>query len=304
MIVTITAGIAIALASPQGTDTTFAVQQGARLDLQNYAGEIVVETWARREVRIEADHSRRDGVVVEQDDGAVVVRPALWRDGEFDIDAEGGRITWNAWSGARTPSMMDLTVTVPEGMALEIGGPFTDVTVTGPVGETVVSVNEGDVTLTAIRGPLTVRAVEGEIEVEDVRGRMRLYAIDGGIYVANASGDIVAETTDGDIVLEGVTATNVEATSVDGDLVFAGALAPQGLYSFATHDGDVTLRIPASASARVMVATYDGEVSSDFTLNVPEGLTGRRARFTLGAGDAQLEIEAFDGDIEILHLEP
>ena len=139
---------------------------------------------------------------------------------------------------------------------------------------------------------------------EDVQGRMRLYAIDGGISVVNASGDIVAETTDGDIELEGITATNVEATSVDGDLRFAGALAAQGLYSFATHDGDVTLMLPRDAGARVMVATYDGELMSDFPLDLPEDFSGRRARFTIGAGGAQVEVEAFDGDIEILYLEP
>jgi DUF4097 and DUF4098 domain-containing protein YvlB len=133
---------------------------------------------------------------------------------------------------------------------------------------------------------------------------MRLYAIDGGIYVENASGDIVAETTDGDVRLADIVSSSVEATSVDGDLWFAGALAPQGLYSFATHDGDVTLMLPRDAGARVMVATYDGEVMSDFPLEISGEVAGRRTRFTIGAGGAQLEVEAFDGDIEILYLEP
>jgi hypothetical protein len=304
MLLTLAAGAAIAMAAPQGTDTTFAVSAGARLDLQNYAGEIVIETWARPEIRIEADHGRRDGLFVEQGDGAVHVRPALWKDGDFDIDIEEGESYGVSWGGPRSPSLVDFTITVPEGMMLDVGGPFTDVTITGPVGETVVNVNEGDVTVSAIQGPLTVRCVEGDVTATDVQGRMRLYVIDGGINVENASGDIVAETTDGDVQLERVTSSNVEATSVDGDLWFSGALAAQGLYAFATHDGDVTLMLPRDASARVMVATYDGEVMSDFTLDLPEDFSGRRARFTLGAGGAQLEVEAFDGDIEILYLEP
>jgi hypothetical protein len=276
---------------------------GARLELRNYAGEVSIETWTRNEIRIEADHSRRDGLVVEQEDGVIHVRPALWKDGQFDIEIEDGQLNWS-WGGARTPSLVDFGITVPEGMALDVGGPFTDISVVGPVGETIVSVNEGDVTVNAIQGPLTVRSVEGDVTATDVQGRMRFYAIDGEIFVENASGDIVAETTDGDVRLERITSTNVEATSVDGDLWFSGALAAQGLYSFATHDGDVTLMLPRNTSARVMVATYEGEVTSDFSMELPEDFAGHRARFTLGAGGAQLEIEAFDGDIEILYLEP
>jgi hypothetical protein len=304
MLLTLAAGAAIALAAPQETDTTFAVPTGIRLDVQNYAGEIIIETWARQEVRIEADHGRRDGLMVQEGDGVVTVRPALWSDGDFDVDIEDGELNWNSWGGSRTPSLVEFVVTVPEGTPLEVGGPFTDVSITGPVGETVVSVNEGEVTVSAIRGPLTVRCVEGEVIAEDVQGRMRLYAIDGGIYVDNASGEIVAETTEGDVHLERITSSSVEATSVDGDLWFEGALAAQGLYSFATHDGDVTLVLPRDAGARVMIATYDGEVVSDFPLEIPENFSGRRARFTLGAGGAQLEVESFDGDIELLYLEP
>jgi hypothetical protein len=304
MLLTLAAGAAVALAAPQGTDTTFAVSAGMRLDVQNYAGEIVIETWALREVRIEADHGRRDGVVVTAEDGAVAVRPALWSDGDFDIEIEDGRLNWNSWSGARTPSLMEFRITVPEGMALDVGGPFTDVRITGPVGETVVSVNEGDVSVRAIRGPLTVRCVEGDVTATDVQGRMRLYAIDGEIAVESVSGDIVAETTDGDVRLADIVSSSVEATSVDGDLWFSGALAPQGLYAFATHDGDVTLMLPRDAGARMMVATYDGELVSDFPLEIAGEVAGRRARFTLGAGGAQVEVEAFDGDIEILYLEP
>jgi translation initiation factor IF-1 len=305
MLLTIAAGATIALAIPQGTDTTFAVAANARLDLKNYAGEIVIETWTRSEVRIVADHSRRESVAVEQQDGIVRVRPSSWKggDADFEIAIENGHVQWNTWSGARSPSMVEFTVTVPEGMPLDVGGPFTDVTITGPVGETAVQSNEGDVTVTAVRGPLTVRCVEGDVNITDVQGRMRIHAIDGDVWIENASGDIVAETTDGDIHLIGITSSNVEATSVDGDLQFAGPLAAQGLYTFATHDGDVTVMLPRDAGARVMVATYDGDVTSDFALDMPEDFAGRRARFTLGNGGAQLEIEAFDGDIEILYLE-
>jgi hypothetical protein len=51
------------------------------------------------------------------------------------------------------------------------------------------------------------------------------------------------------------------------------------------------------------MATYDGEFSTDFEVTLPERLRGRHFSFTLGEGSAEMDIDAFDGDIELLHLE-
>jgi hypothetical protein len=303
MLLTIAAGAAIALAIPQDTDTTFAVAPGTRLDLRNYAGDIVITTWGRNEMRIVADHGRRDALWVEQADGVVHVRPASWKGGDFDLDIASDDVSLS-WSFERNrPSIVDFEITVPENMALDVATPFADVTIDGPVGGTTIALNEGDATVRRVRGPLTVRCVEGDVTVEDVTGRIRINAIDGDVSLETASGDVSVETTDGEIRLAGITSSSVVATSVDGDILFAGGITPQGLYSFATHDGDVTLWLPPNAGARVSVATYDGDVTSDFPIALPEDFQGHRARFTLGTGDAQIEIEAFDGDIEILYME-
>jgi hypothetical protein len=303
MFLTLAAGAAIALAIPQDTDTTFAVAPGARLEVRNYAGDIVIRTWGQNQMRIVADHGRRDGLFVEQADGVVRVSPTSWKSGDFDVDIDSDDVSLSwSFAGGR-PSIVDFEITVPEGMVLDIGAPFADVTVEGPVGETSVALNEGDATVSGVRGPLTVRSVEGDVTIEDVVGRIRINAIDGDVSVDVASGDVSIETTDGEIRLANITSSSVSAASVDGDIWFGGALAAQGIYSFVTHDGDATIMLPRDASARVTVATYDGEVLSDFPISLPEDFQRHRARFTLGGGGAQLEIETFDGDIEILYLE-
>src|SRR5574341_1742836 len=64
---------AVSLALAQQTDTTLPVRQGARLDVENFGGEIVVRTWAQDRVRIQATHSSRDWIEVSASPSAVRV---------------------------------------------------------------------------------------------------------------------------------------------------------------------------------------------------------------------------------------
>jgi hypothetical protein len=52
-------------------DTTFAVDPNAVLGLRNHAGEIIVRTWNRNEVRIQADYSSYDRVKIIQSERSV-----------------------------------------------------------------------------------------------------------------------------------------------------------------------------------------------------------------------------------------
>jgi len=304
MLLHIAVGALVALSAPQETDTTFAVTPGQRLNVATFGGEVVIRTWELDQVRIEADHSSREHLVITQTASEVRVRPSSWNsDFEFSVDGEEFDVSMN-FRGTRAPAMVDYEIVVPEGMALEIGGLFSDVEIEGAVGEVTIRVLEGEVDIVGARGQISARTGEGDIDIEDVVGALRLSTIGGEITVANASGDITAQSTEGDIDLENIRASRVEAESVDGEIWYQGTIEAQGFYSFTTHDGDVTLEIDPNASARVSVATWDGDLSTDFAVEVPERIRGRRFSFTLGSGSAQIEIEAFDGDIDVRYWEP
>ncbi|NIM50702.1 MAG: DUF4097 family beta strand repeat protein [Gemmatimonadales bacterium] len=305
MLMQIVAAALVTGSTVQDTDTTFAVDPRLRLDVSNYSGEIVLRTWSRNEIRLRADHSRRDRIVVDHTSSEIRIRAASWREwaDQFEIDIEREHVGVHIES-PRYPSIINYELTVPESMNLELGGPYTDVTVEGTQGEVFIMVREGDVTVLGGAGRVSVRSVEGEVRLEGSQGNVRVLAMDGDIYILDAAGELAVETTDGDVILERVQARNVEVVSVDGDIEFTGTVQPQGLYLFSTHDGDVTVGIPEDASARVTIATFDGEFSSDFPITIPERIRGRRLNFTLGAGDAQIEIEAFDGDIDLIRFTP
>jgi len=304
MLLHIAAGALVAMSAPQDTDTTFAVTPGQRLNVATFGGEILIRTWELDQVRIEADHSSREQIVITQTASEVRVRPSSWNsDFEFSMEGEEFDVSMN-FRGARAPAMVDYEIIVPEGMALEIGGLFSDVEIEGAVGEVTIRVLEGEVDILGARGPVSARTGEGDVTVEDVVGPLRLSTIGGEISVTNATGEITAESTEGDIDLEEIRSSRVEAESVDGEIWYQGTIEAQGFYRFVTHDGDVDLELPANASARISVATWDGDLSTDFDIEVPDEIRGRRFSFTLGSGSAQIEIEAFDGDISVGVWEP
>src|SRR5213594_3723490 len=99
-----------ALALMQQTDPTVPVRAGARLEVSNFGGEIAVKTWSRSAVRVEANHSTRDRILIEASDQVVHVKS----------------------QGRRGPSqVVDYSITVPTWMALRLSGVYTDIAVEG-----------------------------------------------------------------------------------------------------------------------------------------------------------------------------
>jgi len=62
MTVTLLAGLMVAALSQQQFDTTFAVRPGSRIEVETFGGQIRVRTWNRNEVRVQAQHGRRDDI--------------------------------------------------------------------------------------------------------------------------------------------------------------------------------------------------------------------------------------------------
>ncbi len=306
MLMTIAGGIMAALTLVQQTDTTFAVDPAARINVSNYAGGIVVRTWTRNAVRVQASHSRRDQIIVDRAGAEVRIRSANWRrDADhFDVQIDGPDRVGVQIRSPRRPSIIDYEITVPASAPLDLGGPYTDVTAEGVNGEVSIKVNEGDVSIRGGSGRVTAQTVEGDITVRRAQGNIRLVSVDGDITLEDASGDILAETTDGEIRMVNINSSNVEAFSVDGDVWFSGTIQARGRYSFNTHDGDVTVYVPRATSARITVATFDGEFSTDFPFTLDtRRVRGHRFTFSVGSGAAEIDVEAFDGDIELRYLE-
>jgi DUF4097 and DUF4098 domain-containing protein YvlB len=266
-----------ALALAQQTDTTVPVRSGARLEINNFGGEIAVKTWNRNAVRVVADHSSRDRIQVDASDQVVRVK------------TEPGR---------RGPAQIDYAVTVPAWMALNLSGVYTDIRVDGAQNEITAETVQGEVTVLGGSGNVSLKSVMGAVTLEKARGRIDLSSVNEEIRATEVSGDITAETVNGDITLIQIESANTEANTVNGSITYDGTIKDGGRYHFGTHDGDVLVSVPEKANVSVAVSTFNGEFSACFPVQLT-GKTRHRFNFTLGSGSARLELESFGGDIRI-----
>jgi DUF4097 and DUF4098 domain-containing protein YvlB len=272
-------GALAALAFVQQIDTTVPAQQGQRLVVDSYGGEIDVKTWARNAVRVQADPSSRTHVQVTSGGGVV------------DVRTEGRR---------GPPSSVDLAITVPAWMGLDLSGVYTDVTVLGTRGPVTVETVQGEVDVTGGEGLVSLRSVQGSVKLKGAKGRIEVHSVNEDVRVSDASGEIVAETVNGEIVLERVDATSLEATTINGDVGYDGPIRNGGRYTLSSHNGDVTLAAAPNASASIAVSTFNGEFESEFPVTLTETRKGKRFSFSLGSGSAQVSLESFQGTVQLV----
>ena len=279
------AGLVFAAAQPQRaefqTDTTVTVPAGTRLSLQNVVGDVIVKTWDRAQVRIQASHSSRSRIGVDLSEQVLRLQPR-------SSNQMGG------WG-----SMVDYQLTVPTSMAIDIEGMGADVRVEGTRAPVKVNTVEGGITVTG-GTDLVLVTVNGTISAAGARGRVELRSVSEDVAASDVIGELTVETVSGDIHLTRVDGRRVEAQTVSGNVTFEGALRSDGTYSLSTHSGDVTVAVPEGASALISTAVVNGDVSASFDLPASERASRRRQSYRLGGGGASIELETFSGDIHLV----
>jgi len=269
------------LRQPPNTDETVPAQRGGRLAINNYAGEVVIHTWDKDSIHVVARHQSRTKV---------------------SIRTNGTATSIAASSSMGPQGSVDYDITAPAWMPVRVEGTFNFVTMDGVQGEVFANTVRGDVIIKGGTGTITAKSVEGEVQVDGARGKITVSSVQEKIRITNTSGEITAESVNGGITMTGMDATSVDASTVNGTIVYEGRLADNGHYSFNTHNGDLSLGIPENANATFTIRTYQGSVSSDLPL---EGISrndvqrGRRVTTTLGSGAADVSLETFGGTIRL-----
>jgi DUF4097 and DUF4098 domain-containing protein YvlB len=265
--------------APQ-TDETIAVQRGGRLVVNNFAGEVIVRTWEKDALRVVARHQPRTRVSIRPGSSGVSISS----------------------SGSMGPASVDYEITAPVWMPLRIEGTYNFVNVEGTQAEILANTVRGDVIIKGGAGVVTAKSVEGEVQIAGARGKVTASSVNEKVSVTDTTGDISAESVNGSITMTGIDAKIVDATSVNGTIIYEGKLADGGHYSLGTHNGDIILGLPETPNATFTFRTYQGSINTDFAL---EGYSpsqrprGRRITGTIGNGSADVNLESFGGSIRL-----
>lgn len=160
------------------------------------------------------------------------------KDVSLSVTLSGGRRKIGTPSGAKT---------LAGGGGLEISERDNRISVEsdGPPGRVAV------VARVPRRAQLNLSTVnDGEIIVRDIVGDLQLENINGPITATNITGSVIAESVNDPIT------------------VGLAGVAAGGATSLSSLNGDITLKLPASARAELHLDSARGEIVSDFELDV------------------------------------
>jgi len=326
----------VELAAPAGTKRSFSartetlitVPKGVALELTNLFGDIRVDGWDRDAVRIVAEHGQRDQLrahvrVLREQAEALRRRTEAIRRRVEDVRREredvrrglerevkrqetrvrrleAGTLHVETLSRMGTPAVVDYTITVPKWMAVRLSGMESDITVEGVRAAIAAESIRGDVLVRGGRGPVRISSVEGEVRAFDCDGEVQASSINEVVELDDVSGELVVESVNGDIRIGRVKSRSVQASSVNGTVVYRGEFEPLGRYRLTSHAGNLVVGVPVGAGVDVSVATFEGGFRSGFPLELGPWRKGQKFNFVLGTGGSSLELESFQGLIELL----
>ena len=265
----------------QGQDTTLTVARGDRLRVGVHAGSITVNAWDRNAVRIQAD---------DDDDNTRV-----------DISRTSGMVSVSARGRFGEPVEVSFTIMAPAWMPLSLSSVEGDIQVRGTTAAVNAETVNGSVDVSGGTGNVSLSSVDGSVTLTRASGTISVTSVNDDVTIRQASGIITASTVNGDVTLTGVTSEAVSAESMNGDVQFGGPIRNGGRYQLNTHNGDVIVGVQQGANATVSVNTFNGDFSTDSPVEVrTRQRKGGNFTFTLGDGSARLELESFQGSIQLV----
>jgi hypothetical protein len=177
----------------------------------------------------------------------------------------------------------DVTVTVPQGCPTQVGVVNASAVVSGISAKISAKSVSGDITLDGVTGSVDAKTVSGDLEARDIDGEIAFNSVSGGLTLAGGEvSSLAAKTVSGQV-------------TADIDLPDGGGL------KISTVSGDVAVRVPASASARVDLKSTSGRVRSSFDgLSASPGPGPAVLSATLGSGSANVAVTSMTGDVTLL----
>lgn len=261
-------------------DTVFAAHSGQRMTVDNFSGDVTVRTWARDMVRVAATHTRRTRVDIASSPTEVQVSS----------------------HGHMGPGSADMEISIPQWMPIQVQGVHTDISIEGGKGEIKAQTVHGDVEVNGGGNFISLSSVDGAVKVVGARGRVQVSSVNDGVELNDVVGDITAESVNGNVVLVRPDSKSIEASTINGGVLFDGQTQSGGVYTLSTHNGDILVGLPDKPDVSVSVSTFGGNFSTFLPIQISETKKHKPITFVLGQGDAQLELESFQGAIRLEKL--
>jgi hypothetical protein len=260
------------------------------------AGDVTIRTWDRESVAVDGDPSlaiQRRFIQQSAQQNPVAIPPVL-AGNRVDLPAESFVVT-SIPPGRREAIVVKSRPLEPGAGA----GPPTPVTVTIPADAVFVFAHTG-------RGTLDVHGYRGGTLVTFAPGRTILDGVGGTVFAQTRHGALVvndstfdrlrARSIAGNLTFERCSVRQIEATSLDGSIVYDGGTFEPGLAHFESMRGNVAVGAtgPVELGAH---AAGDGRVYTNFAGAATVDARESEARATLGGGGTLVTATTQSGNV-------
>jgi hypothetical protein len=177
-----------------------------------------------------------------------------------------------------------------------------DVTVTVPAGcPTQLGVVNASAIVSGISASISAKSVSGDITLDGVTGNVDAKTVSGDLEARGIDGEVAFNSVSGGLTLAGGVVSRLAAKTVSGQITADIDLRDGAGLKVNTVSGDVAVRVPASASARVDLKSTSGRVRSGFDGMSPKPGRGPTVlSATIGSGSADLTVSSMTGDVTLL----
>ena len=295
---------------------------GDEVVVSNVAGTMHVERGDGDRVMVEVTRGGTDAAKLEMKTGAVNGRAAL------RVFYPEDHVVYPAMRSGREVSFSqndDDTFDDDGSRQFEVRAngdgldAHADIRILVPAGRTVfVRQGVGESSIENVEGNLDVRVAASPVRAWHVRGALRLSAGSGGVDVSDVSGErltlatgsgtvrargidvraLTASAGSGGVHLNGVKTATLRLDTGSGGSEVELLSAPDDV-NISTGSGGITLRLPASTSARVDVSAGSGGVETDFPVTV-SSMQRRGLHGTIGDGKGSIRVSAGSGGVRML----
>ena len=206
-----------------------------------------------------------------------------YEDGVLTISHEN--LTWEGLLKWLRPQRhaASVTVTVPRACPTQVGVVSASAVMSGINSRASVKSVSGGITLDGVTGDVDANTVSGAVEAQGVNGKLNF------------------NTVSGDLTLADGWLERLDVNGVSGDVTADIDLDPLGGMQVTTVSGEVTLRLPAEADARVALHSMSGEVCSEFAeLRTSSAPASHHVSGNLGAGSGHVSVTTMSGRVALL----
>jgi DUF4097 and DUF4098 domain-containing protein YvlB len=274
-------------------EVTYNLNKDGKVYLENVAGDILVSSWDRNRIRINAIKKAGSGFALndasidihQYDDSSI--RILTRRDDRLE-------------RFGRSNVSINYELILPEKAQIRIKTDSGDVDAVNVGGFINVITVSGEIDIVTARNGIKCKTTIGNIDLRDITGNTEIETVSGKVIIDNIKGSVSANTVSGDIKLEALSdAEEVMLETTSGKIYADSELRQGAVYEIDSISGDIEMLMPSGSKFELNAKSDRGNVETDFLLMVTGIINRKRLQGVVGKGGAHINISTFSGDIEI-----